>query len=200
MNAGAVIGWSNKKLGSIPSTSVRPVTDCSNCGYCAKQCYAKGIYARRPMVRRAWDHNSWLVHHDIYTWERSIVEQLQTRRTPPERFRYNVGGDVVSRANFLSICRIARRLPGVKFLLFTKAFQFVVTAMIPANLSVVLSVFPGMKVPRMRLPRAYTGEIAEYPGDKRAARAAECSGSCIDCARCWDLVRAGGDVRFHIHK
>lgn len=189
------ISTCNKKMGKdIPSFSLVPGEDCMNSKFCYKRCYARRMCARCPRLMRAWRRNSDLWKTDSCQVEREVEAYLKENK--PKFFRWFVGGDIPDYLFFNLIVEIAKRYPDTKFLCFTKAFDYV-SGRTPENLSIVLSLFPGMTLPKRlaRFPVAFSGPQE----GKRSKKALECSGSCENCHMCWHLKGLKRDVRFDFH-
>lgn len=196
------ISLENMKMGKVPSSSLIPVKDCTNCKACNKECYAMKAWRLYPTVRKAWGENSKLLRSNPYAWEQGHISWITKHK--PKYFRFNVGGDIISKTHYFHLLRICEACPDTKFLIFTKSFKYI-HANIPNNLTLVLSLFPRMKVPKKleHLPRAYAyksaKDYAQGTGDMRFARAVECLGGCDTCGICWDIQNMGKDVKFEMH-
>jgi ferredoxin len=177
-----IITKGNNKLGLIPNSSIIPIKDCVNCEWCKDYCYANKFIKRYPTVKRAWEYNSFIAHNELDTWVDNHYEYVSDNK--PAYFRYFVGGDIISEDMFSSIIDIARSNNATTFLLFTKAFEYIagLYRSIPENLNVKLSIFPGMSIPCIDLPIART----IFKGDAVPMDYDMCSGSCIDCKKCFN--------------
>jgi len=188
----ARISKGNMKLGGIPNVSLRPIADCANCDMCKKDCYAMKAWRQYPNVRDAWKSNAKAVHSDDRPdWFRSIDRYIT--RKQPEHFRWHVAGDILDQDYYGWMRALAYRHPDTKFLCFTKRFDLDYSGR-PKNLAIVLSMFPGMKVPKKKLPRAWMQDGTEK---RIPTGSVECEGNCRVCNACWDLK--GKDVFFHKH-
>ena len=190
----------NTKLGRVPNISTLPVRDCPPLcrKLCAKDCYALKAVRMYPATRKAWRSNGDAVRSDPVRACDAVRVYCQRKR--PRLFRWHVAGDVMSRQHFAEICRVARACPGTRFLMFTKSYAYI-AGEIPANLSIVFSIWPGMPrstIPARlrRFPRAYAGDCR---ADPRFKRALHCEGHCQSCALCWHLKTIGRDVKFDMH-
>jgi ferredoxin len=185
------ISEGNTKMGSIPSVSLVPGLDCANCSKCIKGCYAMKSYRMYEATRNAYHRNSELAHSDLDEFSRQIMDYLD--RKQPRHFRWHVAGDILNQEYVEKIILIAMAYPNTKFLCFTKRHDLSYRNC-PENLTIVLSCWPGMRLPKNRsLPRAYMqdGTETRIPHGARA-----CPGSCEDCKLCYGLK---GDVVFHKH-
>lgn len=185
------ISEGNTKMGSIPSVSLVPVLDCANCNECRKSCYALKAFRMYQATRDAYSRNSKLAHSDLDEYSRQVMGYIERKR--PKYFRWHVAGDILNQEHAEKIILIAVAFPGTKFLCFTKRHDLQFKGL-PKNLTVVLSCWPGMPLPKNRsLPRAYMQDGTE----KRIPHGArECPGSCEDCKLCYGLQ---GSVVFHKH-
>jgi hypothetical protein len=185
------ISSGNSKLGNIPNVSLIPIKDCANCEACKKSCYALKAWRQYPLTRAAWSHNSKLARTNFQEYFMDIIEYLKKKR--PAYFRWHVAGDILHQKYYRYMCGTARMFPETNFLCFTKRFDLDYSGR-PKNLAIVLSMYPGMKTPRKRMPRAWMQDGTEkrIPED-----AIECSGHCDTCNVCWDLKQQ--DVYFHKH-
>lgn len=189
----AKISSGNMKLGGIPNVSLRPIADCANCEACKKSCYAMKAWRMYSSVRDAWKENAHLAR-DPKTradWFRSIDRYIAKKK--PKYFRWHVAGDILDQNYYGWMAAMAKRHPDTKFLCFTKRFDLNYSGR-PSNLAIVLSMFPGMKVPKKKLPRAWMQDGTEK---RIPSGSVECEGNCRVCNACWDLQ--GKDVFFHKH-
>ena len=188
----ANISKGNSKLGSIPNVSLVPVKDCANCQFCKSTCYAMKAWRQYPQVRKAWRKNSTAVRGpQRASWFQSIDRYIAKRT--PEYFRWHVAGDILDQHYYECVREMAKRHPDTKFLCFTKRYDLKLLHR-PKNLAIVISIYPGMKKPKTRHPKAWMQDGTETRIPKDAI---ECSGSCSGCNACWDLQ--GKDVFFHKH-
>ena len=183
----------NSKLGNIPNISLIPVKDCANCGSCKGSCYALKAWKQYPAVRKAWSHNSRMFHKDINNAIDQVNAWIQDKQ--PEYFRWNVAGDILNQEHLDGVKAIARNNPGTRFLIFTKRHELTFKA-IPDNLSIVLSMFPGMKQTRKGLAKAWLQDGSET---RIPDKALKCAGSCVNCKICFYLNNTDSDVYFDIH-
>ncbi|MFU8833262.1 MAG: hypothetical protein ACNA7J_14055, partial [Wenzhouxiangella sp.] len=113
----------------------------------------------------------------------------------PEWFRFHVSGDIPDQGYWEGLKAISLVFPETKIMLFTKRFDFDFQ-FLPANLSVVLSMWPGQAIPEHldHLPKAWC-----LPDDRAPADAVVCPGNCESCGVCWSLAQRGQDVAFKLH-
>ena len=188
----AKISPGNIKLGGIPFVSLIPIKDCANCEACQKSCYALKSYRMYEDVRRAWHQNSRAVHSKgRIKWFNEIDQHIAKKR--PRYFRWHVAGDIPDQHYYEGMKIVAQRNPNTKFVCFTKNFDLDFGGR-PHNLAVILSMYPTMKTPRKKMPRAWMQDGTETRIPKDAI---ECSGHCEGCNVCWDLNKMKKDVYFH---
>ena len=146
------------------------------------------------VVKRAWQKNLKVYQNNAQDYFNQIAGWLT--RYEPEFFRFHVGGDIPDQLYFFKMVQLASEFPDVKILTFTKNFELDFS-FIPDNLSVVLSMWPGMRMSKKwDLPKAWCqdGTETRVPDD-----ALECPGGCIDCGLCWHLKNLNKDVVFKLH-
>lgn len=197
------ISRGNSKLGEIPNISLIPVKDCANCESCKDSCYALKAWKMYPRTRAAWRINSRAFRDDLQQAMSEVLKWFMDKsHNTPRFFRVHVAGDFLSQQHVNFWMLVADTIPGVKFLAFTKRHDLLYRQA-PANLQVVLSMFPGMPEPRgfsTWLPRAWVSE--DKAGNKESrvpSDAIECPGHCDSCAMCWHLKDLGRDVVFPFH-
>lgn len=192
-------------MGRVWNISLPPVTACPKGVPCAAKCYARKAYRQYPATRAAWDHNLQLLQSDPWSFAQSIRAQLDKARNLPHYFRWHVSGDIVSRDHWQIIHATATEYPAVRFLLFTKRHDLFADlyrvngpdTRLPANLTVVLSAWPGMPVDNpMGLPVAWCQDGTE---GRVPETALSCPGNCEGCGMCWELPKLGRDVTFDVH-
>lgn len=205
----------NMKMGNIPSLSLPPIVTC-HCTLCEKDCYAVKMQRLRKNVKASWARN-W----ELYTTDPdSYWKQLDTwlLENKPERFRFNVSGDVPDQQYWVHIFASAVLFQDTRFLLFTKDYQGLSQISVawrdfdwPKNLSIVVSRWPGDTwspggiLPQHRVTLKYAWvkwderKSAQLPPDyKIPDTAVPCSGSCVSCTMCWDAA-PGTHVVFQKH-
>jgi ferredoxin len=185
----------NTKLGALLNVSLPPVKACGNCSACRKSCYALKAWRMYPIVRKHWTSNHRLAVKDRAAYFASIRAQFAAKRLL-RFFRWHVSGDILDQAYLDEMCAIAREFPQISFLAFTKMHALNYGAR-PANLSVVLSMWPTMPMPaRQGLPIAWMQDGTET---RVTANALQCPGSCDACGMCFNLGELNRDVVFAKH-
>jgi len=184
----------NTKTGAVPAVSTTPIEGCPAGVPCATRdgCYACK-FLHRPTVRAAWSDNLDAVRHDRARFFGALRVYLSKRL--PRFFRWHVAGDIADAAYLAEMKALARDFPNTRFLAFTKRHSLNFRGL-PANLTVVLSMWPGWGNTREKMPRAWMqdGTETRVPAD-----AVECPGNCESCGMCWNLPRLGRDVVFEKH-
>jgi hypothetical protein len=171
----------------------------------ASCCYAYKAWRQYPNVRRAWGSNL----AEFVMNPKGYFAQIQAWiwRHKPKLFRWHVAGDIPNEEYLAGMIYIAKLNRLTRFLCFTKRYDLKYMGL-PANLSMVISAWPGYGV--VYLP--YTGELGSWRAgllpiawcrdgtETRIPRDAyECAGACEPCGVCWNLRVLGVDVWFHKH-
>ena len=188
----------NSKLGdSVCSVSLTAGDACRNSKYCKKDCYARRCMARKTNVLKRYAENLQAYRGNPDRYFQDIIGQLSRMRKPVRFFRWHVSGDILGQRYLCGMCLVAATFPNIRFLAFTKMFKLDY-AIIPPNLQIVWSAWPGMPIPidrarELSIPIAWmqNGEETRIP-----PYAKECPGTCENCGSCWT---AGHDVVFHKH-
>ena len=184
----------NQKVGKCPNVSLIPIKDCGNCSECRDTCYAMKAWRQYPDTRKAWSHNSKLFRSDPFAAIQTVVNQLRKKRKLPF-VRIHVAGDFLNQDHVEAWALCATEFPGTKFLAFTKMHELNYDVM-PSNVSIVFSQWPGMPDNAPKGPRAWCQDGTET---RIPDSAIHCPGSCEDCGMCWELPKLGRDVYFDIH-
>lgn len=196
------ISRGNSKIGKTLNVSLPPIVTCRKNAPCAKDCYANNhAYRLYPGTRAAWDGNLEFYRTAPHVYFGEIHEAIRRSRTC-KLFRWHVGGDIPDVDYLCSMITVAHANPKVSFLCFTKQYEIVANfakTHIPRNLRIVLSMWPGLKVPKglEHLPKAWMHDCKDP--DKRIPKSAEaCPGACEACGLCWGLGM-GQSVYFDKH-
>ena len=187
------ISPANSKLGRIPNISTIPVKDCTNCDLCKKDCYALKAWKQYPAVRNAWKTNSKAFRNDPATAFADLHAYISKKK--PKFFRIHVAGDFLNQLHVAGYAKLAYDNPDTKFLAFTKCHDLSYSD-IPDNLQIVISMWPGMPIPDIDLPKAWVQDGTE---SRVPDTAIECPGICDDCGMCWQLSKLDRDVVFNSH-
>lgn len=190
------VSAANSKLGAIPAINMPAVITCRPDAPCVKDCYAcKGNF-RFANVRAAHLNNLKAYQEDPEQFADDVAAATRLSTLA----RWHASGDIVDSRYLVTMCDVAQRNPGTRYLAFTKKFQLVNDyinggGVIPANLRIVFSAWPGLELDNPHgLPVAYV----DLPGADVPADAIPCAGKCPDCGACWYLPD-GGAVVFHKH-
>jgi hypothetical protein len=188
------ISEGNRKVGSVPSISLPPIVTCNPRAKCFKDCYVLKSFRIWPDVRKAYQKNLQTYNTDPKTYFDAIDNWIKIRK--PTLFRYHVSGDIPNRAYLTGMIKVALNNPDVKFLAFTKRYNLnKLFKNIPENLSIVISAWPGMRLPSTTLPIAFMDDGSE----KRINNAIDCFGNCETCGMCWSLKKINKNVVFKKH-
>ena len=188
------ISSGNTKLGSIPNLNLPPVKTCREGVPCAKDCYAMKAWRQYPNVRSAWQSNLDLYKNDPHTFFGRLHKYLRIHR--PYVFRVHSAGDIPDEKYWDYLRRVMPMYPETTFLIFTKRYDYDFIGL-PSNVSVVLSIWPGLELPdNTDLPWAWLKDDSRMPAD---AYYSMCPGSCDDCRVCWDKLSSNVHVCFRRH-
>lgn len=185
----------NSKMGRVMSVSLPPVKSCGAALPCFKNCYARKIGRIRPVVDRAWESNWRLAMTDRNSYFEQIRAALEKEFTP--LFRWHVAGDIPDFAYLYNMFLTAELFPDTKFLAFTKKYDLIrlhvkhpaPTWLPRSNLSIILSMWPGLDVPPAvfkRFPKAWMRDKKD-PDKRIPENAVTCDGGCEKCGLCWGM-------------
>jgi hypothetical protein len=183
----------NTKLGHIDNVSLTPGATCGRDVPCRGTCYAMKAFRQYQEVRTAWQENEKAVRGAPAVFFAVVDEYLIKHR--PEFFRIHVAGDFIDRDYLSAWYRLSRQHPETSFLAFTKRYDLLSVRGRPANFQMVVSAWPGFKLPRTKLPIAYMQDGTET----RVKNAIRCPGFCHDCGMCFQLSSIKKNVVFHVH-
>jgi hypothetical protein len=182
----------NTKLGKIHNISLPPIKTCVKGVPCANgKCYALKAWRQYPGVREAWQHNLECYLRDHVRYFHDISDYIRDKEL--DYFRWHVGGDIPDGRYLDGMVWVAYDRPSTQFLAYTKRYEFF-PLRLPDNLRLVVSAWPGY-----RLPRNLGAPIAWLSHDHRINRkrdVIECPNNCDKCLQCFGTTR---DVVFHIH-
>lgn len=193
----------NEKVGHIKNVSQAPVVSCSGvCGQCGGHCYDGRAVIQYPGTSAARARNWSIYTRDPDAYFSQILAAVQHMRR--RFFRWHVGGEIVDSRYFDGMVAIARAVPRVTFLVFTKRHALINDfcaehgrEAIPDNLRVIFSAWPGSP-----LVNPYSFPVsAPYYGDRPRGWTG-CPGNCETCAEhgrgCW-TASAGDVIGFRYH-
>ena len=172
----------NTKIGNTANISLPPIEGCSkNSIHCKDHCYALKFYRIYPEVKNAWDNNlkELLKNRDNYF---SNIRRYLLKKIPTY-FRWHISGDIIDQDYFNQMNQIATDYYYTRFLVFTKQYELDYTKKVN-NLSVILSICPGLDIPKTKLPLAFI----DFENENRAFNFFSCPESCEGCRVCWNLT------------
>jgi hypothetical protein len=187
------ISRENTKLGKIPNFSTTPGVSCVPGIPCFSEgCYAMKAYQQYPNVREAWGSNLELYFSNPGVFFKDWDGWLT--RHKPKHFRMFVGGDFPDEAFYMKACKVIKKHPDTEFLVFTKRYDYEYWDS-PPNLTVILSVWPGVPLPEnLGLPWAW---LEEDPRKPELDLYILCEGMCQPCGKkCWGIK---ADIVFKKH-
>ena len=190
------ISEGNVKLGTLPSISLPPIVTCNKKAPCCNgDCYALNGNFNFDSVKKACAKNLNTFKSDPVLFLQCVSEWIRIRK--PSFFRWHVAGDIPNKTYLNQMIFLAKKHPNVKFLAFTKKYNLLKYATdVPENLSIIVSAWPGLRLPKTSLPIAFMDNGSE----KRIKDVIECPGKCETCGMCWNLPKLGKNVVFKYHR
>lgn len=194
------ISAGNSKMGAIPSVSLPAWTTCPKNAPCFRECYAAKISRLRPSVRMAYERNLEILQSDPDLY----FAQVEMQARISSFFRWHVSGDIPNEKYFSEMVRIARAVPGCRFLCFTKKAEIVNAFIdgggeIPENLKVIFSVWREWRKPN---PHNLPECAVIFPDDDLPNGWKVCGGNCTECAcrgvGCWE-IKNGETIAIYKH-
>lgn len=203
---GVCVMRGNTKLGAVLNVSLPPPKTCGATMPCYrdKVCFAmKHGYTLYPNTKTAWDGNWRALMRNRSDYFQAINAAIP--RSKIRLFRWHIGGDIVDENYLIWMVAVASIHKDVRFLCFTKKYDIVeknrkLCRIRAPNLTIVLSAWPGMKLPRMaakRWPIAWMRD-PEAPDKRIPADAVRCDGGCDKCGLCFNM-KPGQSVYFDLH-
>lgn len=194
----------NDKVGHVKNVSMPPVVSCSGvCAHCGGHCYDGRAVIQYPDTAAARARNWSIYTRDPLAYFGQVLGTV--RRMRRSLFRWHVGGEIVDGLYFRLMVGVARLVPRVTFLCFTKRHRLVadeIAAMggrdaLPDNLRLILSAWPGES-----LYNPYGLPVsAPYVGERPRGWIG-CPGNCETCAKhghgCW-TAKTGDVIGFRYH-
>lgn len=191
----------NDKIGKLLNVSTSPRDACHHNAPCREgsNCYAAHF---RKSCLEAYAENTLIAKHDLGLFMECVFfilarrHKSDTGRRRRTYFRWHVAGDILNQKYLDGMVHIARLFPMVRFLCFTK-MQNLDYSKVPANLSIIFSMWPGWgrKIPGQR--HAWLWD--EHHDPRIPKNAFLCPGMCQRCGICWNIHKAGRDVVFIDH-
>ncbi len=183
----------NTKLGRILNFSLPPVTTCPGAtSWCKKHCYARKGYLKAGSVQKRWQENYELTQREDFV---DIAVKLLERwkKKGYKIVRLHVAGDFYSQEYLNKWFEIARRLPDIKFVAYTRSWMLNF-ANKPANMLIYYSVDPETRhFPAKKMPLAFVPETLAPEGTHK------CQYPKVTCDKCMFCYNGKGDVAFSIH-
>jgi len=193
-----VISKGNTKIGNTPNVSLPPIVSCQKDIPCAKEgCYSLKAMRRFACVRAAREHNWDVLSKDHNRFFRDIEAYIIEKR--PDRFRWHVDGDIPSQHYLDSMQEIARRLPAIRMLAFTKNYSLDLSNL-PQNLVIIPSMWIEFGRPETFKDRPIAWLYDPRKPDCRImGNYFTCVGKCTGCWKCWNISILEKDVVFYRH-
>ena len=202
---GVTLTTGNAKIGRVLNISLPPPRTCDT----GSPCYRGGCYAMRhcylpyKSVRAAWDGNWNSLRRSRDEYFAAVDAALA--HSGILKFRWHVGGDIPDADYLRRMVVTAVMRPEVSFWCTTKRFEIAEAvrrerASLPGNLSLVLSMWPGLDLPKgtlKRWPVAWMRD-SRVPDSRIPNGAFKCPGRCDKCGHCWKM-KAGDSVVFEKH-
>lgn len=184
-----------------PNISLPPIESCDKTIGCSRICYGMKAWRLYQDTRRAWGKNLLLYKTDKIKFF-SLINDYITAYAP-RYFRWHSAGDIPDRSYLSGMFRVARKNLETRFLCFTKRYEWIVEKqdLIPPNLCLVLSTFPGVKQPKHNLHIAFYQNGKETRVNLKQYRdnTTVCTTSCYECKICWYLNDNKKHVLFYHH-
>ena len=203
MNNQVSVSKSNVKMGAVPSVSLPPIVTCPTGCPCAKKCYAAKLCRLRPNVRESYARNLRIWTDDPAAYELQVKAAASMTRF----FRWHVSGDIPNMDYLKMMARIARDLPGTKFLAFTKRYDLVNDFLYcedkPDNLQLIFSLWDSAWNVRVHNPHDLPLSAVIFKDRTPPVEYSKiCGGNCTECAMrgvgCWEL-KQGETIAFYEH-
>jgi hypothetical protein len=175
----------NTKIGDIMNFSLPAGITCNP----DAPCFKKGCYANKGTFKFSNVQNRYRENLDSYLENPAQAEKDLLNQLPAfGYFRLHVSGDFINEEYLEMWVSIAKKIPGLKILAFTKKYDLINQRIaskgrLPSNLKIVFSSWPGLEVDNWyNLPTADVQLKNELkPGYK-------CPGKCNSCFYCWNMV------------
>lgn len=144
MGIGYLSGYNPTFADGTPTTDCLPTCYRVNCGACnGGCCYAVRSETRFPNKRKNCIENTMQLREDMTMHFQEIKKAI--RENGVKVVRYTESGEIENFAQFLSVYRLARKMPDVRFYLYTKNYEvlsrFFESLTLPNNMVVLISVW-----------------------------------------------------------
>ena len=204
LNNLVTIATGNTKLGSqICGLSMPPVTTCRKNAPCQKGCYACKGHQQFSSVLGTYLKNLRIYNENPTVFFEQIENYL--KYSGYRYMRWFDSGDIPDANFFVGMVKLAKHLPNIKFMAFTKKYELVnhfvkQGGVIPTNLTIVFSAWDkNWKVTNpYNFPVAYVDFTNSQLNPEFPANVKDCDGHCSICFKCWHL-QEGESVVFHQH-
>lgn len=180
------ISTGNRKIGRVHNFSMAPGVTCANCSGCLRWCYDVKACLQYENVRIARAINTAMMYMNMAATFQQIDNYISRKRAR-KFFRWHVSGDILNVEYFDFMVEIARRHPDWIFWTYTKNYAAVNAwvkahggnrSAVPANLSVMFSVWNGMPCIN---PYGFPEFTCIMDGMEPAPGAHHCPGNCDLC-------------------
>ena len=196
------ISAGNTKIGRIANLNLPPPVTCADLPCLKEGCYAMKSYSRWPSNQKSWHNNYDAFQANPSAFFEHIILTIQRKRNPIHYFRWHSAGEIPNQNYVAGMIRVALAFPHIKFLAFTKRYNYDFTGC-PSNLQIVFSSWPGLRIPKKVLENHFVAWMNDGTQDRRIKEhkqpSKDCAGSCVKCKACWNLDKLGRDVVFHKH-
>lgn len=194
----------NAKLGSqICGLSMPPVTTCRKDAPCTKGCYACKGHQTFPSVLGTYMKNLRIYNENPTVFFEQIENYL--KYSGYRYMRFFDSGDMPDANFFVGMIKLAKHLPNVRFMAFTKKYEIINNYVanggaIPINLTIIFSAWnKNWKFDNpYNFPVAYVDFKNSNFNPEFPAEVQECVGHCSICYKCWHLQECESVV-FHQH-
>ncbi len=180
------ISKGNRKIGMVHNFSMAPGITCANCSGCLAYCYdIKAVLQYKNVVKARAENTVLMQLYRGATFD--AIDKYISAQKAHKYFRWHVSGDILDVDYFDSMVRIARNHPDWIFWTYTKNYRAVNAWLdantkdaLPANLSVMFSVWNGMPCPNPHDMPTFT---CIQEGMTPAPDLWKCPGNCDACLR-----------------
>lgn len=179
------ISKGNRKIGMVHNFSMAPGITCANCSGCLAYCYdVKAVLQYPNVVKARAENTALMMRYRSETF--AAIDEYISKQKAHKYFRWHVSGDILDFDYFDAMVRIARKHPDWTFWTYTKNYSAVNAWLdhypdcLPANLSVMYSVWNGMPCPN---PHGMPTFTCIQEGMEPAPDQWKCPGNCDACLR-----------------
>ena len=188
----------NRKLGSILSINLPAIKTCVSDAPCKKTCYATRGAFKYPNVINCYDNNLKLIIEDIKQVKIDILNQVPYNGY----LRLHSSGDFYNREYLEMFVEIARLLPNLHIMGYTKKYEMINQFIkdgnkLPSNFTIIFSLWD--KFPCNNPYKLPTSQVILNNGNNDIIHSGfHCTGRCDKCFHCWNL-KEGENVIFKQH-